>query len=29
MHLKGRGWKVWTGCMRLRKGTSGGPLWTW
>jgi len=22
------GGKVWTGCIRLRVGTSGGVLWT-
>jgi len=23
------GEKFWTGCIWVRIGTSGGPLWTW
>jgi hypothetical protein len=28
MDLREIGWKVWTGCIWLRIGTSGGLLWT-
>jgi len=28
MDLGENNWKVWTGCIWLRLGTSGGPLWT-
>jgi len=28
MVLKEIGWKVWTGCILLSIGTSGGLFWT-